>query len=116
MAGFLCTLAMVNLFMEVAAILLNIIYGAWALFAKWFKTSNSEDLASLKQTLDKVELYVNVVEYTSLAMIPIQIAVILLVRCWCGECSRCRKKLTDQDVTFNNQVKSMNMKRSEFTL
>ena len=116
MAGLLCTLAVINIAMETASIILNLVYGIWALFAKWFNKEDSEDLDKLKKTMESIELYVKTVEYSSLAMIPIQIIVILLVRCWCSECSRCRNKLVDKDVEFNNNVRAMNMKRAEFTL
>jgi hypothetical protein len=105
-----------NIGMEVLSVLLFIIYSAWALISKWFNIDNKEDVESLKQALDSVELYVKSVEYTSLAMIPIQITVILIVRCWCGECARCRDKMIQSDPEFAKQMNSMSMGKSQFTL
>ena len=114
MPGFLCTLAAVNVGMEILSILLFIAYSGWAMISRWFNIDNTEDIETLKKTLDSVELYVKSVEYTSLAMIPIQIIVIILVRCWCSECSKCRDKMIMQDPEFDAQRKSMNMGKSQF--
>ena len=116
MSNFICTITIINFGMEILSLILFGIYSIWALISNWFRLDNKESLENMEKTMKAVEFYVNVVEYSSLAMIPIQITVILIIRCWCKECTKCRDKLLDTDPTFDKQVKSMNMKKSEYVL
>ena len=114
MVGVLCILTVVNGAMQVLDIVLFLVYTIWAALGKWFKFKDKQDLESLKRTLDSVELYVNSVEYTSLAVIPIQIAVIIMIKCCCKECTTCKKNLEEEDQFDKEMNRNMSMHRREF--
>ena len=102
MVGCLAVLTVVNVGMQVISILLSITYYSWATMAKWFKVKDTKDLETLKKTLESVELYVNAVEYSSMAMVPLQICVILALKCCCVDCEKCKKH---KETGFCTQVK-----------
>ena len=119
MVGVLCIITALNFALQIVSVCLNIVYYCWAAFAKWFKVGDNDDLASLKKRINAIEIYVNSVEYTSLAMIPLQICAILLVKCCCNECNGCKKKLEDddnRDLEFERTMSNFNFKRSEIIL
>ena len=65
--------------------------------------------------MDGVELYVNSVEYSSMAIIPIQLLIILLVKGCCCRCQQCKKYFEEPlDVVDKNKM-HMDISKSEFT-
>lgn len=116
MVSALCTFTIFNIVIQVVSIVLNLVYFGWAALGKWFKKIDKSDLNKLKRTVDSIELYIRTVEYTSLAMIPIQITVIIMLKCCCTDCKKCKTNLEDNEFNVDNFKNNMNMHRSEFVV
>jgi hypothetical protein len=116
MVSTLCTFTIFNIIIQVVSIVLNFVYFSWAALGKWFEEIDKSDINKLKQTVDSIELYINTVEYTSLAMIPIQITIIIMLKCCCTDCQKCKKNLENTEFDVDNFKNNMNMHQSEFVV
>lgn len=116
MPSTLCVLTIFNVVVQCSSIILNFVYVLWASFSDWFNINNKDDVQKLKKVVENLELYTNTVEYTAMAMLPLQITLIVLLKCCSSDCAKCKKNLEDDEFNVDKYASKMNIKKSEFVL
>lgn len=71
-----------------------------------------DNMYKLKLFIESLDLYNNTIEVASMAMIPLQIIGLVIMKFCCSECDHCMKKNTDEEE-YKNNVKQFNLNKSE---
>lgn len=118
----ICTLTLFNIGVQALSILLNLAYFIGTFVVKSLHIDNDGTIDDIKVFKESLELYLNAVEYTSLAMIPLQITLIVMLKCCCKNvCASCCTTcchgcILDEDDFVDKSMHKMNMHKSEITL
>ena len=71
--------------------------------------------SKFKLFLESIEAYNDLIEYASMAMIPLQLVGLFSVKFCCNECERCTHEKEDEEE-FQKNIHKMNMNKAEIEL
>lgn len=103
-------LSAINFLLSTSLLVLNGVYAIWGLAIK-FRSDQSRD--NLKEYMDKLELYLNIVTYTDSVLVPLKLMIIIIIKkCCCPNMVIHRDKDESEGFDAENPRSNIGEKKS----
>ena len=104
-----CGLEILDAVVSVCILILNGICAIWG-----FILPHSNIKKDVEEYAKQLELYVNIVSYSDVVLIPLKVILIILMKACLCNCERCQKRLLDnEDVINDNRFRDVSNVCSE---